>query len=87
MFNYLRSRTVLTLVALVLLGVLIGSAHNREMASGRSFFAQDIVRSTLMPVDFLMHAVADGGRSAVLAFRPRSSILKENARLRREVRL
>lgn len=86
MFNFLRSKTVLTLVALVFLGVLVGSAQNRELASKKPFFVQDIVRSMLVPVNFSMHAVADVGRRAVLVFRPRSSIIRENDRLRKEVR-
>ncbi|MHB9037041.1 MAG: rod shape-determining protein MreC [Armatimonadota bacterium] len=86
MFNYLRNKTILNLVVLLVLGLVIGMVHGQELATGRSLYVQDAVRSTLAPVDIAAHTVLSLGRVAVLSFRPRSVILKENKQLRDRVK-
>lgn len=86
MFNYLRNKTIINLLVLIVLGTMIGVAHTNELTSGKSLYLQDALRSTLAPADIAAHAVLSMGRTAVLSFRPRSVILKENRQLLERVR-
>ncbi len=86
MFNFLRNKTIVTLAVLVCLGMLIGFAQNRAMDAGESFFVQDAISSILAPIDSAAHAVFGVGGWLKRVFRPSSSILKENAHLREQVR-
>ncbi|MCE5314772.1 MAG: rod shape-determining protein MreC [Armatimonadota bacterium] len=86
MFNYLRNKTIANLVGLLILGLVVGALHNRELKTGRSLYVQDTVRSSLAPVDVAAHAVLSVGKVAVVSFRPRSVLLKENRQLRARVK-
>ncbi|MCE5197477.1 MAG: rod shape-determining protein MreC [Armatimonadota bacterium] len=81
-----RNKTLLTLIILIAIGMTIGAAHNRQLSKGGHFALQDTVRSVLAPVDVVSHTVFSVGNVTLRVFRPRSAILRENARLRREVR-
>ncbi|MCX6345534.1 MAG: rod shape-determining protein MreC [Armatimonadetes bacterium] len=86
MFNFLRNKTITTLAVLVCLGMLIGFAQNRGLETGKSFFVQDAISSILAPIESAAHAVFGVGGWLKRVLRPTSSILKENARLREQVR-
>lgn len=70
----------------MLLGIIIGIAHNNALDSGKSSRVQDVVRSILLPVNSLSRAVFAVGDGASKVIRPRYAILRENANLRKEVR-
>lgn len=85
MLSLVREKAVLTLIVLVLLGVVLGIVHDRALERGGSFVVQDAVNVVLRPSAMGFHlAFATIGRTGHL-IRPRRSILRENARLRKEV--
>ena len=86
MFTLLRNKTVLTLVGLLVLGMALGQAHNRAFDAGRPLLLEDMTSCVLASVSFAANLVLTSGSHAVRNFRPRSSILRENAQLRRQVR-
>lgn len=85
MLNILRNQTFVTLAALIILGMCIGVGHSRGRKSGGGFFVEDVVRAALIPSNQLFHTLMVAGNRAASAVRPRASLLRENARLRREV--
>jgi len=82
-----RNRTALYLAGLLILGTFIGIAHNRALDAGRPFVVRDAVQLVLTPVNTASRRVFALGEWLVRFIRPRGSILRENARLRREVRM
>lgn len=85
MLSVLREKAILTLVVLVALSVGIGAAHDRALQHGTPFPVQDAVCMAVRPAALGFHtafAAVDHGAHIV---RPRRSILKENADLRKEV--
>lgn len=85
MLSLLREKAVLTLIVLVALGVGIGAAHDRALDSGSTFLVQEVVSLVLRPSASVFHLTAVAAGSTRNVARPRRSILKENADLRREV--
>ncbi len=86
MNNYLRTKYIFSLIALLVLGAGIGVLHQHALDSGSPFIIRDAVRTIVAPVDLASYRVfAIGGWFERVA-RPRSRLLRENARLRREVR-
>ena len=83
----LRNRTAVYLAGLLILGTFIGIAHNRALDAGRPFVVRDAVQLVLTPVNTASRRVFALGEWLVRFIRPRGSILRENARLRREVRM
>ncbi|MGC8862828.1 MAG: rod shape-determining protein MreC [Armatimonadota bacterium] len=81
-----RHRIAISLTSLLILGILTGVAHKRALDSGRSFVANDAVRLALTPLSIASRRVFALGEWLVRVARPRRSILRENARLRAEVR-
>jgi len=81
----LRNRTALYLAGLLILGTLIGAAHNRALDSGRPFVVREAVQLVLTPLSIASRRVFSLGEWLARVIRPRGSILRENARLRREV--
>ncbi len=86
MFNYLRNKTILNLVALSIIGAVIGMMHSHEIETGKSLYLQDAVRSTLAPVEMATHALVSVTRVAVLSFKPRAVLIKENRQLKEHVK-
>lgn len=86
MGGIIRGKVISTLVILLILGMVLGTLHNRSLSSGRSFFAQDIVRTVLAPVNMASRGLLSLGNSFMRLGRPRKSLLKENAMLRKETR-
>lgn len=84
--SFLRNKTVFSLIALLVLGMVLGSAHNRALETGESFAPSNIVRTVLIPVEATFHRVFAVGEWLLRFVRPRSAILRENAALRREVK-
>lgn len=85
MLTFLESKPVCTLVVLVLLGTVIGVLSNLALDSGRSFVIQDVVRTALLPSQWTIHQVFAVGDQAAQLVKSRSTLLTENARLKREV--
>lgn len=86
MLNLLRNRTFVTLAVLIALGIGIGVAHSRSLNSETTLFWQEALRAALLPTGRVVHTIAVAGDRTAQAVRPRVSLLRENARLRREVR-
>jgi rod shape-determining protein MreC len=86
MFNYLRNKTILNLAVLSIIGSIIGMMHSHEIETGKSLYLQDAVRSTLAPVEMATHALVSITRVAVMSFKPRAVLLKENKQLRERVK-
>jgi rod shape-determining protein MreC len=84
MGGIVRGKVIFTLVILIILGMVLGSLHNRSLNSGKPFFAHDIVRTVLTPVNIISRGVLSIGNSVLRIGRPRKSLLKENAMLRKE---
>lgn len=84
--SFLRSKTIITLVVLLLLGAIFGSAQKHAREQKRSFVIQDIVHSLLIPVNSAGRVVSSVGDVAVNILRPRRTVLKENKVLRKQVR-
>jgi rod shape-determining protein MreC len=85
MLSVLREKAVLTLVVLVVLGVGIGAAHDHALQRGAPFPIQDAVSMVVRPSALGFHATFAAIDHGIRAVRPRRSILKENAELRKEV--
>lgn len=85
MLTVLREKAVLTLIVLVVLGVGIGAAHDRALRTGRPFPVQDAVCMVVRPSALAFHATFAAADHMVRVARPRGSILRENADLRKEV--
>ena len=85
MLSLLREKAVLTLLVLVALGIGIGVAHDRAVESGRSFIVLEAVSLIMKPSASAFHLTAVAAGVTGDAARPRRSILKENAQLRKEV--
>lgn len=85
MLSILREKAVLTLLVLVVLGVGIGAGHDRALDHGSSFFVCDVVSLVLKPSASAFHLAAVATNTAARVARPRHSLLKENADLRKEV--
>ena len=84
MLSVVREKAVLTLIVLICLGVVVGIAHDHALERGASFPVQDGVNLFVKPSTMGFHlAFAAIGRTGRL-IRPRRSILRENARLRKE---
>lgn len=86
MIQLLKNKSVITLIGLLMLGVLIGSLHGRSRDAGRPFVVMNLLDSALYPVQAAGHAVRSSAATALRIGRPRKSILKENAELRKRVR-
>ncbi len=86
MHNLLRNKTVVSLLGLIILGILIGTAHNRALETGEPFVVSNVVRSALLPVDTVFDRLIAGGTWLMRFVRPRSAILRENAWLRQRVK-
>ena len=84
--GFLRNKIVFSLVGLVILGIIVGIAHNHALDSGKSSRVQDVVRSILMPVNSSARIIFAFGDEATRIIRPRSAIIRENNNLRKEVR-
>jgi len=85
MLSILREKAVLTLLVLVVLGVGIGVGHDRALDSGSSFLISDVVSLVVRPGASVFHMTTVATGAAARMARPRHSLLKENADLRREV--
>ena len=85
MLSFLRSKTIITLIVLLLLGALIGSVQRRAQEAKRPFIVQDIVHSMLIPVNAVGRVASGIGDGFVNLLRPNHSIKKENTMLRRQV--
>lgn len=85
MLSILRSKTIITLIILLLLAIIVGSAHEHAQEQKRPFAIQDIVHSLLFPVNIAGKAVSNIGDGFINAVRPRRSISRENAALRKQV--
>lgn len=85
MLSVLREKAILTLVVLVLLGVGIGAGHDRALQRGAPFPIQDAVSMAVRPSALGFHATFAAIGRGTRAIRPRRSILRENAELRKEV--
>ncbi len=83
----LRNKSVTTLITLMILGVIIGVAHNRAFNNGTPFFIRDCVRFVVMPSTIAVHKIINIGRQTIAFIRPRTAILRENAMLRQQVRI
>ncbi len=84
--SVLRNRTAVYLAGLLILGILVGAAHNRALDAGRAFVLREAVQLALTPISIGCRRVFALGDWLTRAVRPRGAILRENARLRREVR-
>jgi rod shape-determining protein MreC len=85
--HQLRNKSIITLFALILSGVVIGVAHNRALSEGHPFVIQSVVRSAIYPAGASIHSVVSLFAQVMRVARPRSAILRENARLRKQVKL
>jgi rod shape-determining protein MreC len=83
---FVRNKTFVSVVALLLLGAAVGTAQKQAMGSGKPFVASDVGRTVLIPVNLAFDRVFAAGDWLLRFARPRSLILRENASLRREVR-
>lgn len=86
MLGLFRNKTILVLIVLLILGTAVGTAQNRARDAGEPLTVASVVRVILMPVQAGARGVGDAADWAVGLFRPRGKILRENARLRKEVR-
>ncbi|OFX13893.1 MAG: rod shape-determining protein MreC [Armatimonadetes bacterium RBG_16_58_9] len=77
-----HNHAVLTLVALLVLGIAIGTAHNRALQHGETLLLQDVTRSVLAPSEIAFSTIAVAGKSAARIAKPRRALLRENASLR-----
>ncbi len=84
--SLLRNKTIFSLIALLVLGMALGSTHNRALETGNSFAISNIVRTALIPTEAAFHRLFAFGEWMLRFIRPRSAILRENAALRREVK-
>jgi rod shape-determining protein MreC len=82
----LRNRTAVYLAGLLILGTFIGVAHNRALDSRRPFVVREAAQLVLTPAGIASRRVFAMGEWLARFIRPRGAILRENARLRREVR-
>lgn len=73
------------LLVLVALGVGLGAAHDRSRDDGRPFPVFEVTSLILRPSTSAFHLTAAVTGAARHSARPRRSILKENAELRKEV--
>lgn len=85
MLSVLREKAVLTLVVLLLLGVGIGTAHDRALDHKAPFFIQDILTTVLRPSALIFHIANVAMNRTIRLARPRRAILRENAELHAEV--
>ena len=85
MLGILREKAVLTLLVLVAAGVGIGAGHNRALDRGSPFLIDEALLLVLRPSASLFHTIHVAANTAVRVARPRHSLLRENAELRREV--
>lgn len=83
---FVRNKTFLSLIALLVLGAAIGTAQKQAMESGKPFVASDVGRTLLIPVNLAFDRVFAAGNWLLRFARPRSFVLRENAALRNEVR-
>ena len=86
MLSSIRNKAVVSLVTLLILGTLLGALHNRALQSGSPFAICDMVSTVLMPFSAGVRYVVVAAQWTARAVRPRGAILRENARLRRQVR-
>lgn len=86
MLNFLRNKAVVSLVTLLILGTVLGALHNRALESGSSLAVCNVVGTVLLPFSTGARYVVIGAQWTARASRSRGAILRENARLRRQVR-
>jgi rod shape-determining protein MreC len=86
MLRALQDKTVLFLVLLVAAGNALGYFNKTSLRAGKSFVVQDIARSAVLPFNFASSRIFTFFDHFILAIRPRSLILRENAELRQHVR-
>lgn len=84
MLSMLREKAVLTFIALLLLGVGIGAAHNRALERGAPYLFQDVISVAMKPSALIFHIANTATNHTTRLARSRRSILKENAELRAE---
>lgn len=86
MFNFLRNKAVLTLIALLCLGMFLGTVANRHSESGKSWWLQDTISTIVSPINSAAHAVGGffGGFTGI--FRSRANMGAENTILRARVK-
>ncbi len=86
MLHFLRNSKITVLAALVMLGMVMGGAHNRAEERNASFFPENVVRVVLKPLQQAVSGVIRVGDAAAHTARPRSSLMRENEQLRAQVR-
>jgi rod shape-determining protein MreC len=86
MLSSIRNKAVVSLVTLLILGTILGALHNRALQSGSSLVVCNAVSTLLMPFSAGVRYVVVAAQWTARAARPRGAILRENARLRRQVR-
>lgn len=86
MIGFLRSRSFISSAVLLVLGVIIGVAHNHAITSGTPMALQDAASTVLYPAQYAARRLVSSGSWFASVMRSRRSILKENASLRGEVR-
>lgn len=86
MFSYLRNRRLLALLGLLILATVIGVAHNHAANKGHSLAIEDGSRIILRPFQLIGAKIGSGTGAVLRSFRTRSSLLRENKRLRADIR-
>lgn len=87
MFRVLRTKAVTVPVALLLLGLLIGSFNNKAQHKGRSSLATGATQAIILPFDLIFHYSFKYFNSLLLSMRTHKALLSENAVLRERVRV
>lgn len=86
MSDFIRDKPIVTLIILLVLGIALGFSQKSAMRHNRTSLVQECVRTLTLPFSLGARGVMVVGEQIEGAARPRSRILKENARLRQRVR-
>lgn len=86
MLHFLHNGKILALIALIVMGTIMGVLHNHALDTGKSTFPEDAIRVVIKPFQFTINTAGGLFEGAARSLRSRSAIRKENERLRKEVK-
>ncbi len=86
MFGIFRTKAVTIPVAMLLLGLFIGSSHNKAQEKGKTIAAVGATQAVILPFDMVFHYSLKLFDGLLHSMRSHSAVTAENAALREQVR-
>jgi rod shape-determining protein MreC len=86
MLHHIRNANLVALAVLLVIGMVMGVQHNRALENGDSYWAEDIIRVPIKPLQVAVAGIGGVFQGIGRSLHTRSALQKENKRLQEEVK-